>query len=119
MRDRKTKKHKQYTIDEKNQIVLLYLDRHKSYYEIVREYGLSSDSMLTKWVRQYKEFGTCVDRRGRGTKAEIPNKGRPRKYEIKLEELNKEQLIEKVRLYEDIKKSLVYLMNQQPSSTIK
>lgn len=32
------KTHKKYSIDEKNQIVLLYLDRHMGVAEIVRKY---------------------------------------------------------------------------------
>lgn len=119
MKERKTNRHKQFTLSEKNQLVLLYLDHHLSYHEITKKYKLSSSATLSRWVGQYREFGTCVDNRGRGTKAEIPNKGRPKKHKIKLEELNKEQLIEKVRLYEDIKKSLVYLIKQQPNSTIR
>ena len=91
----------------------MYLYRHKSYREITKEYGLSSTSTLSKWARQYRDNGTCVDNRGRGTKKEIPNKGRPKKHIQPLEQMSKKELIEKVRLYEDIKKSLAYLMNQQ------
>lgn len=119
MKDRKTKKHRVHSIEEKNQIVLIYLDHHMGQAEIVRKYDISGHSILRRWIKQYREFGTCVDRRGQGTKNDIPNKGRPRKHSIKLEELNKEQLIEKVRMYQDIKKSLVYLMNQQSNNTIK
>lgn len=110
---RKTKKHKQYTIDEKNRIVLLYLDRHMSRSNILKFYGISNDSTFHKWVKQYQEFGTCVDRRGKATKKEAPNKGRPRKYKVNLENLSKEQLIEKIKMYEDIKKSMAYLIEQQ------
>lgn len=119
MKERKLKKHKQFTIEEKNQIVLLYFDNHMGQSEIMRTYDISGQSVFRRWIKQYKEFGTCVDKRGKGTKSEFPNKGRPRKYKLKLEELNREILIEKVRMYEDIKKSLVYLMNQQPKSIIK
>jgi transposase-like protein len=119
MKERKLKKHKQYTIEEKNQIVLLYFNKHMGQTEIIRTYEIANSSIFRRWVKQYKEFGTCVDNRGKGKKAEFPNKGRPRKHMVKLEELNKENLIEKVRMYEDIKKSLVYLMNQQSKSIIK
>ena len=36
-----------------------------------------------------------------------------------LEELSKEELIERVRMLEDIKKSLVYLTSQQPNKNTK
>ena len=116
---RSSKKHKKYSIEEKNKIVLLYLDRHMSYSEITREYDLSSSATLTTWVRQHKEYGTCIDNRGKATKNEAPNKGRPRKYNEKLEDLTKEQLIERLNLYKDIKKSLAYLNNEQQNKNIK
>lgn len=115
---RKTIKHKVYTNEEKIQIVLLYLDRHMGTNQIVREYDLAKRDVLYKWVKQYKETGTIVDGRGRGTKLEIPNKGRPRKTPEKpLEEMSKEELIERVRLLEDIKKSLACLDEQQKKNT--
>ncbi|MBI9009002.1 MAG: transposase [Tenericutes bacterium] len=119
MEEIKTKKYRSFSIEERNQIALLYLDFHMGRAEIMRKYSINSHSQLDRWINQYREFGTCVDRRGKGTKAEIPNKGRPRKHKVKTEELNREQLIEKVRMYEDIKKSLVYLMKQQSNNIIK
>lgn len=114
---RKTKKHKVYTIEEKNQIVLLYLDKHIGMTQLVREYDISNRSVLRHWVKQYQEYGTCVDDRGKGTKLEIPNKGRPRKIlEKPLEEMTKEELIERVRMLEDIKKSLACLDEQRKKS---
>ena len=88
-------------------------------YELIRKYEISSESVFRRWIRQYREFGTCVDRRGLGTRKDIPNKGRPRKHKIELKDMNKEQLIEKVRMYEDIKKSLAYLMNRQRNNITK
>ncbi len=119
MNSRKTIKHKAFSIIEKNQIVLLYLDGHMSYKEITKEYDLSSRGTLSAWLKQHQEHGTCVDNRGRGTKEEVPNKGRPRKHLENFEQLSKEQLIEKLRLYEDIKKSLAYLMNLPSNKSIK
>ena len=106
-------KHRKHTIEEKNKIVLLYLDRHMSVRDITKAYDLSDPRRLYDWINQYKEFGTCVDRRGKATKKEVPNKGRPKKYKVNLEELSKEQLIEKIKMNEDIKKSMAYLINQQ------
>jgi len=119
MKERTYKKHKQFSIEEKNQIVLQYLDRHMGRSEILRTYGIANDSTFHRWVKQFEEFGTCVDQRGRGTKKEIPNKGRPRKNIQPLEGMSKKDLIEKIRMYEDIKKSLAYLMNRQRNNTTR
>ena len=111
---RKTIKHKVYTTEEKIKIVLLYLDCHMGQAQILREYDLSSHHVLYRWVKQYLETGTIVENRGRGTKVEFPNKGRPKvNYEKPLEEMSKEELIERVRMLEDIKKSLACLDEQQ------
>ena len=116
---RKTIKHKVYTTEEKIKIVLLYLDRHMGQAQIVREYDLANPDVLYRLVKQYKETGTIVETRGRGTKAEIPTKGRPRKTPEKpLEEMSRDELIERVRMLEDIKKSLACLDEQQ-KKTIK
>ncbi len=116
---RKTKKHKVFSIEEKNQIVLLYQDRHMSRKQIMKEYNISSESVLHRWIKQYIEYGTCVDLRGKATKIEAPTKGRPRKYNENLEDLTKEQLIERLNLYKDIKKSLAYLNNEQQNKNTK
>ena len=111
---RKTIKHTVYTNEEKIQIVLLYLDHHMGYNQIIREYDLANNRVLDRWIKQYNETGTIVEKRGRGTKAEFPNKGRPaKKQEKPLEEMSKEELIERVRMLEDIKKSLACLDEQQ------
>ena len=120
IRKTNNKTHKKYTIEEKNQIVLLYLDQHVGMSEIVRTYDLSSDIMLYKWVKQYKTYGTCIDGRGKTTKLENPNKGRPRKIpERRLEEYSKEELIQRCRMLEDIKKSMAYLVSQKQKKNIK
>jgi transposase-like protein len=106
---RKNEKHTSYSIEEKNQIVLLYLDDQIGIADIVRRYDIGSKSQIYKWVKQYQTSGTVIDLRGKATKADNPRKGRPKKYEEDLESLSKEALIEKVRLYEDIKKCLAYL----------
>jgi len=113
---RKTKKHKVYSIEEKNQIVLLYLDKHIGMTQLVRDYDIASRSVVQRWVKQYLENGTCLDGR-RATKLENPRKGRPRKtLEKTLEEMTKEELIERVRMLEDIKKSLACLDEQRRKS---
>ena len=120
IRKTKNKTHKKYTIEEKNQIVKFYLDRHMGVTEIVIKYDLADKNILFRWSKQYKEFGTCVDRRGKSTKIENPKKGRPRKLpERTLEEYSKEELIERCRMLEDIKKSMAYLVNQKQKKNIK
>ena len=122
MYTRKTnnKTHKKYTIEEKNQIVLLYLNHHMGMSKIVRTYDLADDNVLYRWVKQYREYGTCVDRRGKSTKIENPHKGRPRKIpERRLEEYNKEELIQRCRMLEDIKKSMACLANRKQKKNIK
>lgn len=120
IRKTNNKTHKKYTIEEKNQIVLLYLDRHMGLKEILRAYSIGHDSDLRKWIKQYKTYGTCVDRRGKETKLENPNKGRPRKIpERQLEEYSKEELIQRCRMLEDIKKSMAYLVTLKQKKNIK
>ena len=120
IRKTNNKTHKKYTIEEKNQIVLLYLDHHMRMSEIVRTYDLADDNVLYRWVKQYREYGTCVDRRGKSTKIENPNKGRPRKTpERTLEEYSKEELIQRCRMLEDIKKSMAYLVTLKQKKNIK
>lgn len=110
---RKTKKHKVFSIQEKNKLVLLYLDRHQGATQIMRENGIKHKQMFYDWISQYREFGTCVDRRGKASKKDGVQKGRTRKYKVNLEDLSKEQLIEKIKMYEDIKKSMAYLIEEQ------
>ena len=120
IRKTNNKTHKKYSIEEKNQIVLLYLDRHMGLNQIVRKYDLADKNVLLRWVKQYKEFGTCVDRRGKATKIETPKKGRPRKtLERTLEEYSKEELIQRCRMLEDIKKSMAYLVALKQKKNIK
>ena len=105
---RKTIKHKVYTTEEKIQIALLYIDHHMGTHEIVRKYDLANKNVLYRWVKQYLETGTIVEKRGCGSK------GRPKKYTDKpLEEMTKDELIERLRMYEDIKKSLACLDEKQ------
>lgn len=111
--ERKTKKHRQYTIDEKNEIVQMYLSGEtKGIGALTKDLGLGSSRQVRDWIKQYQEFGTTVDRRGRGNKNEVPNKGRP-KNPVKLEDMSREQLIEHIRMIEDIKKAIAYLKRQK------
>ena len=112
--------HPKYTAKEKEKIALLYINHEMGTTQIVKEFNLANNNVLARWVKQYKEFGKIFETRGKATKFNTPNKGRPRKYpEKSLEELSKEELIERVRMLEDIKKSLVYLTSQQPNKNTK
>ena len=120
IRKTNNKTHKKYTIEEKNQIVLLYLDRHMGSNQIVRKYDLAHMNVLLRWVKQHKKYGTCIDGRGKGTKLENPKKGRQRKIpERTLEEYSKEELIQRCRMLEDIKKSMAYLVTLKQKKNIK
>ena len=112
--------HPKYTTKEKEEIALLYINNEMGATQIVKEFNLANNNVLYRWVKQYKEFGKIFETRGKTTKFINPNKGRPKKYPEKpLEELSKEELIERVRMLEDIKKSLVYLTSQQPNKNTK
>ena len=114
------KTHIKYTNEEKEKIVLLYLNHQMGVRQIVREFKLYGDQALYRWVKIYKKYGCIIETRGKATKFNTPNKGRPRKHPEKpLEELSKEELIERVRMLEDIKKSLVYLTSQKPNKNTK
>lgn len=120
IRKTNNKTHKKYSIEEKNQIVLLYLDRHMGREELIRTYDIASKSTLLRWINQYRQYGTCIDERGTTTKIENPNIGRPRKTpERTLEEYSKEELIQRCRMLEDIKKSMAYLVNKKQKKNIK
>ena len=88
--------------------------------QIVLQFDLADTNVLYRWVEIYKKYGCIIETRGKATKFNNPNKGRPRKHPEKpLEELSKAELIERVRMLEDIKKSLVYLTSQQPNKNTK
>ncbi len=90
------------TPDEKEKIVVLYLNHEMGVRQIVREFDLCHNNMLYRWGRQYKKFGNCLETRGKVIKLNNSNKGRPRKYR----ERTLEELIMRARMLEDIKKNL-------------
>lgn len=109
-------KTKRWSIQEKNEIVLLYLDQHMGRAQILREFNIPSSSMLQRWIKQYQLFGTCVDKRGKCTKLENPNKGRPKKHKKSYQDMSKEQLIKELELRDELKNFLVYLNQQNKNS---
>lgn len=106
------RKNRHWSIQEKNEIVLLYLDGHMGITQILKEFNVPDKKMVYKWVEQYRKFGTCVDNRGKCTKTQNPNKGRPRKTKKDYHNMSKEELIKELELRDELKNFLVYL-NQQ------
>ena len=103
---------KRWSIKEKNEIVLLYLDQHMSRTQILREFNIPSDSMLQRWISQYRKFGSCVDNRGKATHLDCPNKGRPKNKKKTYQDMSKEELIKELEFRDELKNFLDYL-NQQ------
>ena len=107
------RKNKRWSIQEKNEIALLYLDQHMTTAEILRTFNIASKSILHRWIQQYRKFGTCVDNRGKCTKQQKPKKGRQKTDpKHKYENMSREQLIKELELRDELKNFLVYL-NQQ------
>jgi transposase-like protein len=112
MKERKTIKHAVYTLEEKEKILDLYMSGEKTIVELVKAYDLCDEKQIYRWWDMKHKYGRIVDRRGRmieGTK----KRGRPKS--IKLEEMNKEELIKHIRMIEDIKKAMAYLRKRDPS----
>ena len=110
------RKNKKWTIQEKNEIVLLYLDGHMGWTEILRTFSIPGNRMLQRWIEQYRKNGTCVDNRGKCTKLQNPNKGRQKKTKTNYQNMTKEELIKELELRDELKNFLVYL-NQQIKDT--
>ena len=106
MSERKTRKHPQYAIEQKNEIVKAYLDQEIRLIEITRRYDIDKRVVL-RWVKQYRQFGTAVDGRGRASKKGNPRIGRPKN--IDFEAMTKEELIAYIKVGEAIKKAVAYL----------
>ena len=110
---RKTTKHIVYSIEEKNEIVREYLDGETGRAKIRRKYDIASDSVFHRWVKQYRKYGTTIDKRGNQGKNN-PNFGKhARNKKIKPEEMTREELIEYVKASEEIKKLMVFLKRQK------
>ncbi|XMB87360.1 transposase [Mycoplasmatota bacterium WC44] len=98
------------TIEDKNKIVKEYLAGERLSV-IKRKYNIASDSMLTRWVNQYKKNGTTTDSRGK------KSTGRPKSNKLIPEEMTREELIEYVKAVEDIKKLMAY--QEKPKTNLK
>ena len=109
---RKTKKHRTYSIEEKNEIVKRYLNGEIRLSDCIRKYDISGNSVFFRWVEQVGKYGTVVDRRGR-SKPGGKRRGRPKKTD--LNSMSKDELISIIGVYEDIKKTIAYLRAQKRS----
>lgn len=103
-------KHKKYTIEEKNEIVKIYLNNELGYKKITRLYDLPSSSTLSKWTRQYREYGTVIDNRG---KTSFGKGNFTKRKKLIPEQMSREELIEYVKASEDIKKLMAFLKKQK------
>lgn len=65
MKERKTKKHAVYTLEEKEKILELYLSGEKSPSELVVEYDLGDPKKLRKWREMKLKYGKLIDGRGK------------------------------------------------------
>mgnify|MGYP002861395013 CR=1 FL=1 len=101
---------------KKNEIVLLYLDGHMGWTEILRTFSIPGNRMLQLWIEQYRKFGTCIDNRGKCTKLQNPNKGRQKKTKTNYQNMTKGKLIKELELRDELKNLLVYL-NRQNKNT--
>ncbi|MFT9497263.1 transposase [Anaerosolibacter sp.] len=91
------------TIEEKNKIVEEYLEGSISRTKLLEKYQIANDSMLSRWVEQYRRMGTTYDNRGKG------GTGRPKKTgSLNPEEMTREELIQYVKAVEDLKKFMAY-----------
>ena len=64
-------------------------------------------------------FDKIMDRNRAESTILISKLRKPQQEEKSYEDMSKEELIERVRMLEDIKKSLVYLTSQQPNKNTK
>lgn len=103
-------KHKKYTIEEKNEIVKKYLNGELGYQKITRLYDLPSSSTLCKWTKQYREYGTVIDNRG---KSSLGKGNFSKRKKLIPEQMSREELIEYVKASEDIKKLMAFLKKQK------
>lgn len=83
-----SRKYKIYTGEFKQRVVEDMLHNKLGYTETERKYSLPN-SRVIKWERIYLEEGPgglSIERRGRATKQDNPNKGRPPTLDKKVEE---------------------------------
>ncbi|XMB85535.1 hypothetical protein RJG79_08915 [Mycoplasmatota bacterium WC44] len=107
--ERKTKKHAVYSLEEKEEILELFLSCEYSAVQLAKMYNLDSRKRLYVWRDMKLKYGKIVDMRG---KSKSPSKGRAKK-RISPRDMTHEELISYVEMVEYIKKSITYLIKQK------
>ena len=82
-------KNRKWTVEEKEAIVLEYLNGKAGYKSIARSHGVDT-RLFTRWIRKYRESGTEGLRSKRGSNN--PNLGKYDRHPSEVEKLKKELL---------------------------
>jgi transposase-like protein len=108
-----------YTPEFKKQVIEDLRNNIRNVRATMRKYGISDHKTIERWERIYLEEGAeglSVERRGRATKMESVNKGRPRKLDKQVEE----DLIaenQRLRMENEYLKKLQALVQKKEKST--
>lgn len=108
------RENRKYTGEFKQQVAEDIIKNGLSYHEAARKYEIER-SVLRKWERIYREEGVeglYVERRGRSSKANSPNIGRPKKLGKKVEEDLLEE-VQRLRMENEYLKKLNALVRQK------
>lgn len=104
---KKGSKFNNYSAEFKLRIVEEYLSGEGGSEALARKYGLSDSKRVRDWVKIYKEHGPeyfSIETRGRGTKADGVNKGRPKK--VSLDDMTKDEQIAYLKMENEILKKV-------------
>jgi transposase len=108
---RKNKKHLVYTLEEKERILELYMSGQKNAKELELEYDLDQYRRIYIWRDMKLKYGKILDRRGQKLEGH-KQKGRPKR-NTNYEDMSKTELIEELRMRDDVKKAMAYLRRQE------
>ena len=92
---------KVYSFETRQQVVMEYLEGNMTRVELAKKYGLSSEMMVARWVRLYRQGGIDALKTG--------SKGRPRKKSDKPARLSDVERLEQENLY--LRAQVAYLKN--------
>jgi len=95
-------KNRKWTVEEKEAIVLEYLNGKAGYKSIARSHGVDT-RLFTRWIRKYRESGTEGLRSKRGSNN--PNLGKYDRHPSEVEKLKKELLKKEIEI-ERLKKAI-------------
>lgn len=88
-------KNRKWTVEEKEAIVLEYLNGKAGYKSIARSHGVDT-RLFTRWIRKYRESGTEGLRSKRGSNN--PNLGKYDRHPSEVEKLKKELLKKEIEI---------------------